>query len=147
MAKRGFFRTTGWLIVMFWGFTCGASVHSSQHRTLTPALWQSHRPRVGMLLPDLSALPTVSGSCEVSQPPEALATPDPLLAATGSVERVAVSFIIGADGQVHSPVILESAGSLEDSNVLDALRAWRYRPALCNATPAESESRIEFSSR
>jgi TonB family protein len=83
----------------------------------------------------------------MSQPAEALATPDPLLAATGSIDKVAVSFIIGADGQVHSPVILESAGSLEDRNVLNALQSWRYRPAMCNAAPAESESRVEFSSR
>ena len=83
----------------------------------------------------------------MSQPPEALATPHPLLAASSAGDRVAVSFIIGADGQVHSPVILESAGSLEDHNVLETLRSWRYRPAMCNAAPAESESRVEFSSR
>lgn len=83
----------------------------------------------------------------MSQPPEALATPDPLLALTGEDDKVAVSFIIGADGQVHSPVILESGGSIEDHKVLDALRSWRYRPATCNTAPAESERRVEFSSR
>jgi TonB family protein len=110
-------------------------------------LWKTQPRRVGTPFSDLSLRLHGSESCEASQPPEALATPDPLLSATGAGERVAVSFIIGADGQVHSPVILESAGSLEDGNVLNALRSWHYRPALCNDAPAESESRVEFSSR
>jgi len=124
-----------------------ASVDFSPHLALNPASWQTRQLRIGNSVRDLSSLPTASTGCEVSRPPEALATPDPLLASTGSGDKVAVSFIVGADGQVHSPVILESAGSLEDGNVLDALRSWRYRPALCNAAPAESESRVEFSSR
>jgi len=95
----------------------------------------------------LSEFPVAAARCELSRPPEPLATPDPLLSADGWGEKVAVSFIVGADGQVHSPVILESAGSLEDDNVLTALRSWRYRPAMCNAAPAESERRVEFSSR
>lgn len=89
---------------------------------------------------------TAADSCEASQPPEALATPDPLLDADDSRRSVAVSFIVGIDGRVHSPVILESAGSAEDRHVLQAVRLWRYRPATCNATPTEMESRVEFSS-
>lgn len=86
-------------------------------------------------------------SCEVSEPPEALATPNPLLGMPDSNARVTVSFIIGTDGRVHSPLILESVGSSEDRNVLDTVRAWRYRPALCNGVPTEAEAKIEFSSR
>lgn len=86
-------------------------------------------------------------SCESLRPAEALATPDPLLDAAEVRGKVAVSFIIGTDGRVHSPVVLESGGSDEDSNVLEAVRAWRYRPATCNAVPAETESKVEFSSR
>jgi hypothetical protein len=85
--------------------------------------------------------------CEVSQPAEALATPDPLLGPSSSESTVAVSFVIGIDGRVHSPVILESAGSVEDTRVLQALRLWRYRPATCNAAPTEMESKVEFFSR
>ncbi len=85
--------------------------------------------------------------CEATQPPEPLATPDPLLRAAGVAIRVKVSFIIGMDGQVQSPVILESAGPVEDRSVLETLRLWRYRPASCNSAPAETEARVEFSSR
>ena len=140
-------RTLSLLSLILAAWSLSASVNSDRRPALRPASWPLHRPRVETSFGDLSVLPAARGRCEVSQPPEALATPDPLLAATGLGDKVAVSFIIGADGQVHSPVILESAGSLEDRNVLNALRSWRYRPAMCNAAPAESESRIEFSSR
>jgi len=36
--------------------------------------------------------------------------------------KVKVSFIIGADGRVHSPLILESAGLAGDRNVLQTVR-------------------------
>jgi TonB family protein len=87
----------------------------------------------------------VRPSCEASRPPQALATPDPLLPSSDAGTRVAVSFIIGTDGRVHAPVILESTGGLEDQGVLDAVLGWRYRPATCNAAPTETEGRVEFS--
>jgi len=86
-------------------------------------------------------------SCQATRQPEALATPDPLLATADATAKITVSFIIGTDGRVHSPLILESVGSWEDRTVLDAVRSWRYRPAMCNGVPAEAEARIEFSSQ
>jgi Gram-negative bacterial TonB protein C-terminal len=85
--------------------------------------------------------------CEAAQPPEALATPDPLLDSSGLSTKVTVSFIIGIDGRVHSPLILDSLGPSEDRIVLDAVRSWRYRPATCNGVPTEAEGKIAFSSR
>jgi TonB family protein len=90
---------------------------------------------------------TARPSCEATQPPQALATPNPLLDQPDLNARITVSFIVGADGRVHSPLILESGGSREDRTVLDAVRSWRYRPALCNGVPTEAEGKIEFSSR
>jgi len=97
----------------------------------------------------LAAPPQAGGEtgCEAVRPPEPLATPDPLLPALGFRVRVKVSFIIGVDGQVHSPVVLESAGLVDDREVLDTLQLWRYRPAICNSVPAEIEAKVEFSSR
>jgi TonB family protein len=96
-----------------------------------------------------SNVPHVSSrpSCEDVQPPEALATPDPLLTPAAHGRRVKVSFIIGTDGRVHSPLILESAGLAGDRHVLQTVRTWRYRPATCNGVPTETEGKIEFSSR
>jgi hypothetical protein len=90
---------------------------------------------------------TARPSCEATQPPQALATPNPMLDQTYLNARITVSFIVGADVRVNSPLILESGGSREDRTVLDAVRSWRYRPALCNGVPTEAEGKIEFSSR
>lgn len=86
-------------------------------------------------------------SCGAVQPPQALATPDPLLDESNLNSKVSVSFIIGTDGRVHSALILESAGPNEDRTILDAVRFWRYRPAMCNGVPTEAEAKVEFSSR
>jgi len=86
-------------------------------------------------------------SCSEVQPPEALTTPDPFLAPAARGQKVKVSFIIGTDGRVHSPLILESAGLAGDRHVLQTVRTWRYRPATCNGVPTEIEGKIEFSSR
>jgi len=75
---------------------------------------------------------SASANCEASEPPEPLATPNPLLDIAEPSTRVSVSFIIGTDGRVHSPLILESAGPTEDRTILDTVRTWRYRPATCN---------------
>jgi len=96
-----------------------------------------------MDVPHISA----QAACEDVQPPEALTTPDPLFAPAGHGRKVKVSFIIGTDGRVHSPLILESAGISGDRRVLQTVRTWRYRPATCNGVPTETEGKIEFSSR
>lgn len=85
--------------------------------------------------------------CQDAQPPEALTTPGPLFVATAYGRRVKVSFIIGTDGRVHSPLILESAGLSGDRDVLQVVRSWRYRPATCNGVPTEIEGKVEFSSQ
>ena len=86
-------------------------------------------------------------SCGDVQPPEALTTPDPLITTSALGRRVRISFIIGTDGRVHSPLILESAGMAGDRRVLQTVRTWRYRPATCNGVPTETEGKVEFSSR
>jgi TonB family protein len=90
---------------------------------------------------------TTRGNCEATRPPEALTTPNPLLDKPDPTSKVTVSFIIGTDGRVHSPLVLESAGTSEDRTVLETVRFWRYRPAMCNGVPTEAEGKIEFSSR
>jgi TonB family protein len=86
-------------------------------------------------------------SCAEVQSPVALTTPDPLLTPAGRGKKVRVSFIIGTDGHVYSPLILESAGMAGDRHVLETVRHWRYRPATCGGVPTETEGKIEFSIR
>jgi TonB family protein len=90
---------------------------------------------------------TARTSCEATQPPEALTTPNPLLDTPGLGNPVTVSFIIGTDGHVHSALILEGLGPAEDRRVLDTVLSWRFRPATCNGVPTEAEGKIAFSSR
>jgi|ERR1043166_6660345 TonB family protein len=84
-------------------------------------------------------------ACQDVQPPEELTTPDPMFIAGG--HKVKVSFIIGIDGRVHSPLILVSAGLAGDRHVLRTVRTWRYRPATCNGVPTETEGKVEFSNQ
>jgi len=93
------------------------------------------------------AVPRLRSVCEKAQPPQPLTTPDPLFTFSNRGEKVKVSFIVGTDGHVHSPLILESAGLPGDRHVLETVRMWRYRPATCNGVPTETEGKIEFSSR
>lgn len=100
----------------------------------------------------ISEFPSVSDSlalprCGKVRPPEALLTPDPLLNVEDDDLPVRVSFIVGSDGRVHSPFVLDSGGPGEDQIVLHTVRFWRYRPALCNGVPTDSEARIRFSIR
>ena len=94
-------------------------------------------------VPHISSRP----ACAAVEPPQALTTPDPLFTTAVNGRRVKVSFIIGTDGRVHSPLILESAGLAGDRRVLQTVRTWRYRPATCNGVPTETEGKVEFSSR
>jgi len=98
---------------------------------------------------EFAAMPQTASrtACAAAQPPQALTTPDPLLEEANLNSKVSVSFIIGTDGRVHSALILESAGPNEDRTILDAVRFWRYRPALCNGVPTDAEAKVEFSSR
>lgn len=93
------------------------------------------------------AHPLALPRCGDTRPPEALATPDPLLQLEDGELRVRVSFIVGTDGHVYSPFILDSGGPVEDQVVLHVIRRWRYRPALCNGVPTDSEARVQFSNR
>ena len=114
------------------------SLTRREHSIFKPAV---HRSRFADV-----PLTTARQRCEDTQPPEALTTPNPVLAPQPD-ERVIVSLIVGTDGKVHSPLILEGGGPAEDRAVLGAILHWRYRPARCNGVPMESEAKIEFSRR
>ncbi len=90
------------------------------------------------------AEPLALSKCGDVRPPEALLTPDPLLHLQNDDLKVRVSFIVGADGRVHSAFVLDSGGPDEDLIVLRTVHSWRYRPALCNGVPTDSEALVRF---
>lgn len=131
---------------------CSASVERSSRTgdtRLNVAGREQQFPSLAVHDANFSAVSRMTSrtGCEAAQPPEALATPDPLLDSPAATTKITVSFIVGTDGRVHSPLILESLGPSGDRIVLDAVRAWRYRPATCNGVPTEVEGKIAFSSR
>jgi len=129
---------------------CLASAMGTVARSASESLTARERQVWASALHDsefAAMLHTAGARCEASEPPEPLATPNPLLEIADPNSKVRVSFIIGTDGRVHSPLILESAGPREDRTILDTVRSWRYRPGMCNGTATETEAKIEFSSR
>ena|SRR5579863_8227960 len=140
-----------WLLLLVFAIPAAASVQfASPHLRQTVLSEHEHNLwKTPIRASQFSDVPHVSAHarCEDTQPPEALTTPDPLMVPAVAGVKVKVSFIVGADGRVHSPLILQSAGPLGDRNVLQTVRAWRYRPATCNGVPIEAEGKIEFSRR
>ncbi len=84
--------------------------------------------------------------CENTNMPQPLATPNPVVGVMEARRKIVVNFIVGIDGRVHSPFILDGAGMTQGKDVLHTLRAWRYRPATCNGIPTDAEAKVEFSS-
>jgi len=132
--------------------TASLAAVSTPAQSLRPATLEQRERQVSRALtraaqfsnvPHISSLP----ACEDVRPPQALTTPDPLFTPAERSRKVKVSFIVGTDGRVHSPLILESAGATGDRHVLQTVRTWRFRPATCNGVPTETEGKIEFSSR
>ena len=111
--------------------------------------WEKSLRRMPAHISEFSPVsePLALPKCGNVRPPEALLTPDPLLNVHDDDLRVRVSFIVGSDGHVHSAFVLDSGGPGEDQIVLRAVRFWRYRPALCNGVPTDSEARVRFSIR
>ncbi len=133
--------------VMAWCMPIVPFLSNPQHSRLAHAE-QSLR-RIPAHISEFNPLsaPLALPRCGSVRPPEALLTPDPLLAGADADIAVRVDFIVGSDGRVHSAFVLNGAGSgsSEDEAVLRAVRQWRYRPALCNGVPTDSEARVRFS--
>ncbi len=90
----------------------------------------------------------VAMECESAEPPQALATPHAWVAAIPDDTKVVVNFIVGTDGQVYSPFVLNGRGS--DAlfrKLVNEVRRWHYRPALCNGVPTDAEVKVQLSSR
>jgi TonB family protein len=90
----------------------------------------------------------VAMECESAEPPQALATPHSWVTAIPDHAKIVVNFIIGTDGQVYSPFVLDGAGSdALDRKLVDEVSRWHYRPALCNGVPTDAEVKVQLSGR
>jgi TonB family protein len=58
-----------------------------------------------------------------------------------------VNVRIGKDGQVVSATIQVATDPQYDKQLLSAARSWRYRPAMRNGEPIESDKIVTYSLR
>ncbi|HYZ88210.1 MAG TPA: energy transducer TonB, partial [Myxococcales bacterium] len=68
--------------------------------------------------------------------------PDEL--ASGKRVTVLVRVTVGVDGSVSNPEIIESGGPQFDAAVLNAIRQWKFRPAMQGNAPVAVRVRIPF---
>lgn len=74
----------------------------------------------------------------VDQPPVPLEQPPPVLPAKDALVKgsVVVSFIISKTGVVEFPAISKSSDPRLDEPTLEAVRKWKFKPAVKNGNPA-----------
>ena len=137
------------LVVLGIGVAFRVAASSQRVVLLRTPQWEQNLRRMPAHISEFVSVsePLVLSGCGDVRPPEALLTPDPMLQVQDDDLHVRVSFIVGSDGHVHSPFILDSSGPEEDQLIVRAVRRWRYRPALCNGVPTDSEARVRFGPR
>jgi TonB family protein len=89
----------------------------------------------------------VKMQCASSQAPRAVYLPHATFAEIPDDAKVVINLIIGSDGEVYSPFVVNGVGSPLDRKLVETVRHWHYRPALCNGVPTDAEVKIELSSR
>jgi len=145
------FRIWPWFLILVVPSAAAASVQTAPLLARQSAISEREHQawKTSQRAAEFREVPHVSAKarCEDTKPPQAITTPDPLLVPAETGQKIKVSFIVGTDGRVHSPLILQSAGPVGDRNVIRTVRTWRYRPATCNGIPTEAEGKIEFSRR
>lgn len=110
-----------------------------------PRLVETAPPAPPPSLPH-SAAPAPTGANTQPQP-IAGQTPAPRYPATalrrGESGTVVVSAVIGVDGMPSNVTVATSSGSRQlDRAAIDAVRRWRFRPALENGQPATGSVRV-----
>jgi len=80
--------------------------------------------------------PVVETKVDAIYPAEAIAS--------GKQVTVVVRVTVAADGAVTTPEIVKSGGAAFDAAALDAIRQWKFRPALRGEVPVSSRIRVPF---
>jgi len=106
-------------------------------------------------LPDSSLFVPVIGAeewptCDDPKPPLALNIPEPLFPEhlRGTNAKVLVSIVVGTDGKVARAGVLETPAPEFAAATTDmVLRAWRFRPAMCNGSAIPYEVYVDVAFR
>lgn len=128
-----------WPLTVLISFSCFA-ITTHQPNRFTPP-----RPLITTFTAPVVSLDTRFAPLE--EPRCSAFLPPRLVAGRGTVpsKPVVIDFIVGRNGNVEKPVILEGADS--GLGALHAVRGWHYTPALCDGLPIEAEGRVELGSQ
>ena len=80
------------------------------------------------------------------QPPRVIYNDAPALMEASSA-MVKLTLQVGTDGNPHDLRIVKSANKMKDDSVLEYVRRWKFKPALCEGQPMEAEIAVEVDSR
>lgn len=85
--------------------------------------------------------------CGETVPPKVESNPEPAVPdgyrRKGLDATVTLGIVVGIDGRVKNSVVTESAGSAFDHNAQEAVRSWRFKPALCDGVPKQVKVYVE----
>ncbi len=126
-----------WPLAVLIPLACfGMARHQPNHNIVPRPLLSFNTP---VVTHDSRFSPMEEARCSAFLPPR-------LVAGRGAEPEkpIVIDFIVGRDGAVEKPVIIEGADASLSVNVLDVISGWRYRPALCDGLPIEAEGRIEL---
>jgi hypothetical protein len=84
----------------------------------------------------------ISAECRNFQAPRLL-DGDYSTLASGVDEDLVIDLIVATDGTVQNPMIVEGSNNAAHK-ILENMGAWRYRPAMCDGTPIDSEGQIKL---
>lgn len=129
-----------WPLAVLISLSCFAMTKNQPNHFLPPKPLMTFSTPVVALETRFS--PLEEARCTAFFPPQ-------LLAGRGAEpgKPIVIDFIVGRSGAVEKPVILEGSDPALNVNVLDVISGWRYRPALCDGLPIETEGRIELGSQ
>lgn len=83
-------------------------------------------------------------ACAVFTPPQAISERAPIGLQNDTSARL--NFVVTRDGDVSAIVVMHlSAG--DERDLIGAVMGWRFRPAMCDGVPTESEADLELQSR
>jgi hypothetical protein len=84
----------------------------------------------------------ISAECRNFQAPRLLDGDYPSLPSDVD-DYLVIDLIVASDGTVQSPMVVEGSNNAA-YKILENMGAWRYRPAMCDGTPIDSEGQIKL---
>ena len=78
----------------------------------------------------------------VSSPPAS--PPESWLGKGPRSATTVLEITVDKKGRVRNPTVVESAGKDVDREAMEAVRRWRFTPAMCGTTPTEMKIHVEM---